>query len=158
MNGPVQEFLADSALQAAEDLAAAYRRIPADRRNWAPAGENGAQARSARSQVIECALINAHTVGLLATHQAPADMMEAYGRDSAAAEALDDDALLALLAENTKKVADATRTIPTDALNVAVPMPWGPMTVTRLAANAYWNMTYHLGQVNYIAQLLGCLE
>jgi hypothetical protein len=31
------------------------------------------------------------------------------------------------------------------------------MTLANIIAYPYWNMSYHEGQVNYIASMLGCL-
>ena len=43
-------------------------------------------------------------------------------------------------------------------MGVEIPMPWGPMTIGRMITYPQWNMTYHEGQINYLASLLGCLE
>ncbi len=42
-------------------------------------------------------------------------------------------------------------------MDAVIPMPWGPMTVAQMITSPHWNMTYHEGQINYIASILGCL-
>jgi len=64
------------------------------------------------------------------------------------------DALLSLLHANTQKVIAALNAVAEEDLNVAVPMPWGPMALSEVMAYPYWNMSYHEGQINYIAALL----
>ena len=61
------------------------------------------------------------------------------------------------LGQNTARVAAVIRATANADLSVEVAMPWGPMTLSQLAAYPYWNMTYHEGQINYIASMLGCL-
>ena len=59
-----------------------------------------------------------------------------------------------LLEENTSKVISAIGDVPDDSLSVAIPMPWGSQTVAEIVAYPFWNMTYHLGQINYIGSML----
>ena len=54
------------------------------------------------------------------------------------------------------KATAAIRSVPDADLEVKIDMPWGLMTLAQLMAYAQWNMTYHLGQINYIASVLGC--
>jgi hypothetical protein len=159
----VQEFVAAALVQAAADLAIAYRRIPEDKRDWAPEGAGGGKPRSARSQVVECALVNGYTADLLGAWRTPPYLLVTVKQDTAAASALDDDALLARLVESASRAAAAARAVPTAELGEVVRIPvspktWDGFTVGRIAAHGYWNMTYHLGQVNLLALMLGCLE
>ena len=84
-------------------------------------------------------------------------MMATFFRDMAATEALPWDELHARLLENTQKVAAAIRAMPDDALAIEIHMPWGVQTLGAILAYPNWNMTYHEGQINYIASMLGCL-
>jgi hypothetical protein len=43
-------------------------------------------------------------------------------------------------------------------LSIEFPSPWGSLSIEQTIAYPYWNMSYHLGQLNYIASMLGCLE
>ncbi|GAB4467339.1 MAG: hypothetical protein OHK0029_39230 [Armatimonadaceae bacterium] len=154
MSHTLQEFLASAAVTAAADLKTALLRLPDDRRKWS-AMEN---ARTALDQVAECALMNEATIDLITTHVFDvAFNVDEYNRERH--ELMQDlDSLLARLEDSAVRVAAAIRTVPEEDLSVEIPMPWGPMTLTKIIAYPYWNMTYHEGQINYIASLAGCLE
>ena len=151
----LRSFLAEAAVNAAASLEAALLRLPEDRRNWSPGGD----ARTAADLVAECALLNLSTATLIRTRRFPDDFdMAAYEREKAALAASDTAALLALLHENAKTVAEAIRSAPAEDLDVEIPMPWGPVTLAGLIAYPYWNMSYHEGQINYVASIIGCLK
>jgi len=42
--------------------------------------------------------------------------------------------------------------------NVEVQMPWGMMTLAQIISYPYWDMSYHEGQINYLASMLVCLN
>jgi len=150
----LQEFLALAVQKAAADLETALLRLPEDKRNWRPAE----QSRTALDQVAECAILNGSTVDLIETRVFSADFD--YAEFTRAKDELsqDWDALRSLLHENTSRVVAAIRALPDADLDIQVNMPWGPMTLAQVIAYPYWNMTYHEGQINYIASMLGCLN
>ncbi|RYG60285.1 hypothetical protein EON80_24860 [bacterium] len=152
MSNHLQNFLADAALKAAADLETALGRVPAEKRNWSAMGD----ARPPLDLVAECALLNGSTANLIETHQFTTDF-EQYGRDKAAL-AQDEAAALALLRENSARVAETIRAVPSEDLAIQVEMPWGPMTLEQIISYPFWNMSYHEGQINYVASLLGCLK
>jgi hypothetical protein len=155
MSNTLQAFLARSTTKAAENLAASVERLPDDKRDWCPMG----QARTALNQAAECAILNGSTVDLLTHRTWPEDydFTEYFRRrDELAAQGWD--AVKALLEQNTKRAAEKIADLPDEELALEVTMPWGPMTVAQIASYPYWNMSYHEGQVNYIASMLGCLE
>jgi hypothetical protein len=158
MNYSLPNFFADATLQAATELEQAYLRLPEDKRHWSPPGQQGqeGQARTAADMVAECALMNAQTVRLLDARVFPAAY---FGGEyqSAKATLSQREALLSQLRDNTANATERIRTISSDDLNHEVAMPWGQMTLAQVIAYPYWNMTYHTGQINYIASLLGCL-
>jgi hypothetical protein len=149
----LQEFCADAARQAAIDLEAALLRLPEDKRGWSPAEK----ARTALDQAAECAMLNGKTAELIQTRKWPAGgSMEDFFREKAEL-ARDWNAVKALLDQNTAKAAEAIRAVPDEDLGIEVQMPWGPMPLSKIIAYPYWNMSYHEGQINYIASILGCL-
>lgn len=150
----MQEFLADAAHKAAADLMTAFLRLPEDKRDWSP----DEKARTALSQVAECAVLGGYTAETITQRAMLPEHMTNYLADSTAAMALPLDELQAMLTENTRKVADVIRAVPDDALSAPVKMPWGDMALTQVLAYPQWNMTYHEGQINYIASILGCLD
>jgi uncharacterized damage-inducible protein DinB len=150
MSKHLQEFLGRTARKAAADLEAALLRLPDDKRDWSPMGG----ARTARDMVAECALLNGGTIQMIQTRAFIADFdMTVFSRAKREL-AQDENALLSLLHENTEKVAVVIERVDENDLNVEVPMPWGPMTLAQVMAYPYWNMSYHEGQINYIASLI----
>ena len=153
MSITLQNFLADAAQKAAANLESALLRIPEDKRCWSPAETS----RSAMDQVAECAILNGSTVGIITTRAWPKND-DMSGFVNAKAElARDWNAAKALLDENTARVVATIRAVPDEDLGVVVQFPWGPSTLAEVIAYPYWNMSYHEGQINYIASILGCL-
>jgi len=65
--------------------------------------------------------------------------------------------LNSLLEVNLEKVASVIRSVPDKDLDIELEMPWGKGTIGQIIAYPYWNMSYHEGQINYIASILGVL-
>jgi uncharacterized damage-inducible protein DinB len=150
MGKHLQNFLANATRKAAADLEAALRRLPDDKRDWSPRGN----ARTALNMVAECAILNGGTIEMIQTRAFLADFdMTAFNRAKTEL-AQDENALLSRLHENTEKVAAVIEGVDENDLNVEVAMPWGPMTLAQVMAYPYWNMSYHEGQINYIASLI----
>lgn len=153
MSGAVQEFLARSAEKAAVDLEAALLRIPEDKRTWSPMGD----ARSAGDQAAECAILNGSTAELILSRawKMDGDFSEFIRKKEELAK--DTEGILTLLKENTPKVLAAIREVPDEDLGGEVQTPFGTMTLSQIMSYPLWNMSYHEGQINYIASMLGCL-
>lgn len=154
MSSPLQEFLADATLRAADNLAQALGRIPEEKRSWSPEGK----ARTAFDLVAECAVLNAYTIHTMQTGGFSPDSMATYLPDKDAAIAAGSEKLIAQLKENAARVAEVIRTFPAERLEETVQMPWGTMRQSEIISYPFWNMSYHEGQVNYIASMLGCLD
>jgi hypothetical protein len=153
MPGTLQEFLAKATPEAATELETAILRLPDDKRNWSPMG----QARTALDMMAECAILN-DVSEMVRTRTFPADFdFGAFARAKTEI-AQDWDKLRALLHENASRAVAAIRKVPDEDLGIEIPMPWGPVTVGQTIAYPYWNMSYHTGQINYLASMLGCLE
>ena len=150
----LQDFLANGAVKAAQDLEAALLRLPEDKRNWSAGGT----ARTALDMAAEVAVLNGDTAEMIRTRQGMAGFdLEKLNRLK---DELADDwpALKARLDESTARVAQAIREVPDEELTREVTMPWGPMAMTEIMAYPYWNACYHEGQINFIAAQLGCLK
>src|SRR5438046_3053896 len=145
----LRDFLTGATPKAAAELAAALLRIPEDKRNWKPEGK----ARTALDQIAECALLNGNTAELIQTRTWVQHSFEDFLRAKAEAAAQDWERLHALLQENTNRVVAVIRAVPDDALSVEIELPWGKSTLAEIISYPYWNMTYHLGQINYIASM-----
>jgi uncharacterized damage-inducible protein DinB len=154
MPGTLQTFLADATRKAADELTAALARIPEDKRDWTPGGA----ARSALDVFAECALLNGSTAEAIRARAMLPDAMARHEAEKAAAVAQGEAHLHELLARNTRAVIDTILETPDDALGAEIATPWRPMTVTDFVGYPYWNMTYHMAQINYLASILGTLE
>lgn len=143
----LQDFFADSTAKAAADLEKAFLRLPQDKRIT----NCGGDSRTPIDQVAECAILNGTTAGILATQSFPADFDFAGFEQAKKDLAQDWEGLKALFDENTSLAAAAIRAVPDEALDAEIAMPWGPMKISQIIAYPYWNMTYHEGQINYIA-------
>ncbi len=150
MSDTLHQFLTNATKKAAADLEAALQRLPEDKRGWKPMDK----ARSALDQAAECALINGHTVDLIKTRifEWNGDFSEFERAKVALSQ--DEKATLSQLHENTARVIDAINSVPAADLGVEIQMPWGTMTMAQIIAYPYWNMSYHEGQINYIASML----
>jgi uncharacterized damage-inducible protein DinB len=154
MPSTLQDFLSAATQKAADDLAAAVLRLPEDKRGWSPDGK----ARPALDQMAECAVLNGYTADLIQTQIWQDNRFDEFFREKAEAAAQDWETLHARLRENAGRVAAAIAAVPDDALGREIKTPWGSQTLAGIMSYPYWNMTYHQGQINYIASLLGCLE
>jgi uncharacterized damage-inducible protein DinB len=145
----VQNFLAQATRKSVADLEAVYKALPEDQRNLSPGGS----ARTAADMIAECAIMNGMTVELIKTKQFPVSFdWAAYGQRR---DALiqNESEMWTLLHENTASFISALEEVPAEDLDIEVAMPWGKMTIAQILAYPYWNMSYHEGQINYIASL-----
>ena len=146
----LQDYLVTATNKAAADLAAAFLRLPEDKRGWSP----GERSRTALDQVAECAVSNGYTADLIQTRTWQPDWFDKFFSEKAEAAALDWDTLHARLQENTARVADAIAAVPDEALAEEIQLFGRTMALAEILARSYWNMTYHEGQINYIGSLL----
>lgn len=152
----IQQHLVRITPKAAEDLMAAFLRLPEDKRAWSPMGD----ARTAIDQMSEIAILNGRTDELIHTKQFGADFASAMGDFQRLKSELSEDwpRLKSMLEENTAKVVETIGKVPDSELSAEVEMPWGAMTIEQIIGYPHWNMCYHEGQINYLASMLGCLE
>jgi hypothetical protein len=154
MPNTLQDFLATTTEKAAKDLVIALLRLPEDKRNWSPGGD----ARTPLDLVAECALNTGYTADLIITRQWAAGTMDEYLEKKSEMVTGNWEALHTLLQENTQRVIAAIRTVPDGDLGDPISMPWFTQELSGVIAYPYWNMSYHEGQINYVASILGCLE
>lgn len=154
MSTTLQSFLTAATQKAAAELEAALLRLPEDKQGWATAESS----RSALDQAAECAMLNGSTADLIKTRKwnFEGDFSEFLRKKSELAQSWS--GVKAVLDENTAKVIEAIGAVPTDDLEVTVETPFSTMTLAQIVSYPYWNMTYHLGQINYIASILGELN
>jgi hypothetical protein len=152
MSAHTQDYISKLTLKAADELLEAYNNIPEDKRSWSPMDAG----RSAVDQLAECAMLGDKTAGTIVTHEVNLDFGAYYAQKAALTE--EPAKAIALFEEMKPKILAAIAAVPDNDLEVTVQFPWGPMTLSDIIAYPYWNMSYHTGQINYIASLLGCLK
>ena len=124
MPGTLQSYLVATTPKAADELIAAFLRIPEDRRGWSPEEK----ARTALDQVAECALLNGYTAEVIQKRKWPVHGYEAFAQAKAEVVAGGWERIETLLRENTERVIAVISTVPDDALDAHVMMPWGKQT------------------------------
>lgn len=148
----VMEFVAVRTQEASDALARTVKAMPEDKVSWSV---NDA-GRTALGMVVECGGFCQYVATILSTKQVPARNREVEDKlrqecDTAAKA-------LKLLEDGTAELVAAIRAFPEGDLTKTVTLPFGPgmvMPYREVAVMATWNMTYHLGQINFIQTLYG---
>ena len=150
MSNTLQTFLATATAKAMEDLIKVHLQLPEDKRDWSPMGK----ARTSLNMLAECAVMNEVTIAMIKSRAFPADFdMPAY--EKAISDLCSDwSKLEATLRKNTESAIAAIHTVPDSDLPLEIPMPWGVYTLAQVLAYPYWNMSYHEGQITYLATML----
>jgi len=149
MPNTLQTFLAAATQKAADDLVATVESLPEDRRGWSPSDKG----RTALDQVAECAILNGGTADIIASRTFPPGFDYQSFQRAKTELAQDWNNLKALLQANTTRVIAAIQSVPDDALEIQIDMPWGKMSLAEILAYPYWNMSYHQGQTYYIGSI-----
>ena len=146
---PLHQFLTMATQKAADEIEAAYLNLPEAKRHWSPGGA----ARSAADMIAECAIMNDLT-GLIQTRTLPADFDYARFQQAKAALSGDWETMRTQLHTSTARGIAAIQDAPASDLDDIIEMPWGNFTLAEIMAYPYWNMSYHLGQINALAAQL----
>jgi hypothetical protein len=155
----VQEQAARLTLEGMESLFRAARHVPETNLRWSPMGA----ARSVMSQVAECAVAPRLQIQIIegAPEEAVMDAYHANLRDIERLMQGTLDQAYAVAVPQTQALARVLRSYPSDRLEEERILPFnGGMTRTQadLLFIPYWNLCYHIGQINYIQTLLGDTE
>ena len=153
MSGSLQRFLMNVTPKAAQELEEAFLRIPEDKRDWCPMG----QARTPIDIMAECAILSDPTE-IVTTRSFPASFNFADYSKAKAELANDWEAVRSLLHENVAKAVATIESVPDEDLRIEIAFPWGATPIGGVISYPYWNLSYHQGQLNYIASMLGTLE
>jgi hypothetical protein len=147
----IQTVLAQGTRDVASGLERAFAAMPDDKQGWRPLD----QGRSAVHQIAECAVINAWGARVFSELAMPTLDTDLYQNECASLDSAEK--ALAALRSSTDSLAAAIESVPDDALGIQVHFPWdkNPCSIADAMLMAYWNMTYHIGQINYIQTLYG---
>ena len=150
----INQLMAKMNRQVATGLARTVQAMPPDKQTWQPEETS----RSALDQIVECGAINFWFARILGERAIPPLDMERYNQIRAENDTIEK--ALALLQAGTDALISAIEAFPPEHLEDTVLMPWdtAPTTLAEVLLAPYWNMTYHLGQINYIQTLYGDKE
>jgi len=152
MSHTLPNFIANATLKATAELLAAFDRLPEGKQNWKPESTS----RSALDQLAECTLLNGYSADLILARKWTMDVSR-YFQEKEELAAQDIEQTKKQLQENSKRIVAAIQTLSPADLDIEIELPWTKQTLAECIAYPYWNMTYHQGQINYIASMLGSL-
>lgn len=129
--------------------------MPADKLEWKPSETN----RSAMELLQECAQSLGWPQFMLKENAFAGDPAEAFEKarlERAAWTTIDacEKAAMDNWAETKRFIAE----YPEGDLDREIELPFAPdlkLTVAEILASPYWNLTYHLGQLNYVQLMYG---
>jgi hypothetical protein len=149
-----QDVIVEKIENAARSLSQSARSMPEEKLTWEPL-EKG---RSALSQLQECGG-TPRMIPLLLRGEGdriPADFFTKLKAERDAWKTIAD--CEAAFQANIGPALEAIRNYPDDRLSALLPVPWTfqkMQAASDLILDMYWNMSYHLGQINYIQTLYG---
>lgn len=149
----LQEYMAGATRESAQWLRYTIERMPADHIYWHPE-ETG---RAVSEQIAECHSLNRSILNALRKRAAPEFLQEYDGSDDSG----DFATALSKFLDESELLAREIELFPVDMLDDSVAMPWQgetERTFSWLIGLPYWNMTYHLGQLNYLQTAFGDLK
>lgn len=141
--------------KAVDDICRSAEAVPADKVDWSP----GEAARSALNQMQEVAAQAQWFLPVIQERKVPDFDRHAIEESKRLRESYDSIAKCAEAARSTTVLlCQAIADFPEDKLDEEVTLPFGggmTMTMGDVLGLPYWNMVYHLGQVNQIQLMLG---
>jgi len=140
--------------KALDDVCRAAAAVPDDRLDWVPMGS----VRSALNQMQEIATSATWFIPVVESGVVPhfdAETAANHTRFRRTMETLD--ACVAEARQSTGHLCQAIIAFPDKDLDKEVTMPFGAGTTTMadVLQMHYWNLVYHLGQINQIQLMLG---
>lgn len=136
------------------DVCRAAVAVPSDRVDWSPMGN----ARSVLNQMQEIATSGTWFLPLVESGMVPVFDRETATNHKLFRETLDSlDDCIAEANQSTGQLCQAIIAFPDKDLENEVTLPFGAgkTTMADVLQMHYWNMVYHLGQINQIQLMLG---
>lgn len=144
--------------KAVDDICRSAEAVPTDKAEWLP----GEAARSVLSQMQEVAAQAKWFLPVIQERAVPAFDGHAIEEAKRLRESFDSIAMCAEASrESTVALCQAISEFPEDKLDEEITLPFGggmTMTMGDVLGLPYWNMVYHLGQINQIQLMLGDRE
>jgi hypothetical protein len=150
----VGSFLADRCEKVASQLLVAFDRIPSDKRDWAPSDSS----RSAVDQLSEVAILNGFSATTIRDRSWGEFNMKDYFATKNNLASKGSDSVIDKFRETLPILLSSLREFPDEALEQEIETPFGRMKMKDILEYPFWNMSYHEGQINFIASMLGLLQ
>lgn len=153
-----QDYIVRSTQKAMDDVIRAALAVPADRVEWVAMGA----VRSTLSQMQELAMAGEFLLPLVQEGVAPA--FNEHAREEVLRHRASFDTVgkcVEAIRSSVTELCQAISAFPDERLEEEVALPFGPGTTVTMAdvlGLPYWNMVYHLGQINQIQLMLGDRE
>lgn len=141
-------------MKALDDVCRAARAVPADKQQWSPQGD----ARSTLDQMREIALQTPWFVRLLREKAPPEVHDETIRASMARTQGFTVEECVEAARRALPELCAAIEAVTDAELEQEIDMPFGGgmrMTIADVVLLPSWNMTYHLGQINFIQLMLG---
>jgi hypothetical protein len=153
-----QDQVVRATQRALDDIVRAAEAVPESKLGWVPMGE----ARSVLSQMQEIAASGDWFIPIVRDRTLPA-FDEHARKESARMRAANDtlEKCIEAAKEGTSALCREIAHFPSESLEDELVLPFGGgirMTMADILMLHYQNMTYHLGQINYVQLLLGDKE
>lgn len=143
--------------KALDDICRAALAVPSDRMNWVPTGS----MRSTLNQMQEIATSGTWFIPLVESGLLPVfddETRAQHTRFRRTMDRLED--CVTEARQSTGQLCQAILAFPDDRLEIEVTLPFGggKTTMADVLQMHYWNMVYHLGQINQIQLMLDDTE
>ncbi len=150
----ISKFAAEANAKVVEGLKRTIVATPVEKVEWSVLDTG----RTILNQGAECVLIANFAALILSTKSCPEFSNEAYAAGLAELDTVEK--VLEGLDGASANLAKAIFEFPEDELENTIQLPWfpEPQTYAGIMFIAYWNNTYHLGQINFIQTLFGDKE
>ncbi len=136
------------------DVLRAVDALPEDRLEWAPSDTS----RSVLSQMQEIAISASWFLAFIERKRAPSGEDHEVKKSQMNGAPTTIDACKELAQASTAALCEAISDFPDEALEDEVTLPFGgglTCTMADVLGLQAWNLTYHLGQINYLQTMLG---
>lgn len=150
-----QDQIVRATQRALEDIIRAAIAVPEEKVEWTAMGD----ARSTLSQMQEIAISGAWFIPLVRDLKVPD--FDAHALEEERRLRQQNDTLAKCVAtarETTSALCAVIEALPDESLERELTLPFGggmTLTIADIVAMHWWNMVYHLGQINQIQLMLG---
>lgn len=157
MSITTKEFLILQLQRAVDDLFRSARAMPEEKLTW----QTSETSRTPLDILQECAQSLKWPQHLLRdiTETPTTEAFQAMQTERAQWTTID--ACESAARKNLAETIEFIKSYPEDDLNRVISLPFVPnlnLTVAEILASPYWNLTYHLGQINYVQTMYGDRE